>query len=97
MDYVPTIRPVMDMSDVTSGVRSINSMLNNQSSLNLATSISKDINKSNIGNYGTNSNKTSTPVVSFTQNNYSPKALSSIEVYRQTNNMISRIGKKVTQ
>jgi len=29
-------------------------------------------------------------VVSFTQNNYSPKALSSTDIYRQTNNQLSR-------
>ena len=30
----------------------------------------------------------------FVQNNYSPKALSTVEIYRQTNNQLSRLGRK---
>jgi hypothetical protein len=33
---------------------------------------------------------TSRETVSFTQNNYSPKALSAAEIYRQTNNQLSQ-------
>ena len=33
----------------------------------------------------------------FTQNNYSPKALSRIEIYRQTKNQLSAIERMATQ
>ena len=33
--------------------------------------------------------------VTFTQNNYSPKALSRDEIYRQTNNQLSTIKKEL--
>lgn len=94
MDYSPTIRPVLDMSDVSSGVNKVNSMLSANRSMNLATSIARN---SSSASTNSSSKATGGSVVSFTQNNYSPKALSSIDIYRQTNNMISKIGKRVTQ
>lgn len=94
MDYSPTIRPVLDMSDVSSGVNKVNSMFSANRSMNLATSIAR---KSSSASTNSSSQATGGSVVSFTQNNYSPKALSSIDIYRQTNNMISKIGKRVTQ
>ena len=97
MDYNPTITPVLDMSDVSAGASRLNSMLSGTTTYGLAKSIAR---KSN-GNYDVYKAKLAEgngpQNISFTQNNYSPKALSSIEIYRQTNNMISRIGKKVTQ
>lgn len=95
MDYTPRIVPVLDMSEVSSGVGTLNTMLSGRRSLNLASSIAKGTLYNETGNSG--SSQTSEPVYTFTQNNYSPKALSSIEIYRQTNNMISKIGKKVTR
>lgn len=44
----------------------------------------------NILGSGTGSEKSYT----FVQNNYSPKALSSVEIYRQTNNQLSRLARK---
>ena len=94
MDYKPTITPVLDMSNVSSGLRAWSPTWSAKRSLRLASSVS------NIAANGYSSSNVSTkspaPVYSFTQINNSPKALSSVEIYRQTNNMISRIGKKVT-
>ena len=45
-------------------------------------------NGSNSGTIGNN--------VTYVQNNYSPKELSRIDIYRQTKNQISMIGKVVT-
>ena len=33
-------------------------------------------------------------VVNYTQNNYSPKALSSVEIYRQTKNQLNSLEKR---
>lgn len=92
MDYTPTITPVLDMSSVTTQASRLNSMINGNTSFGLASSVSKltrDVvtrmkasQSDDTHNYGT--------TYSFTQNNYSPKALSSSEIYRQSKNMISR-------
>ena len=94
MEYSPTIRPVLDMSDVSSKVSGLNSVLSGNRSLSLASSISSGTTNNGYNAYG-QSNPV-TPTYTLTQYNYSPKALSSIEIYRQTNNLISKIGKKVT-
>lgn len=44
LDVDPTIRPVMDLSGVTSGVNTINGMFGSQNSLRLAGSINRDSN-----------------------------------------------------
>ena len=44
MDYQPTIRPVVDLSDVTRSVESINSLFNAQKSIELASRTSMGIN-----------------------------------------------------
>jgi len=76
----PVITPVLDLSNVQAGVRTLNSVL--ASNTALAAGISDDgtiqNGKSRIG--GT----------TFIQNNYSPKALSRAEIYRQTNNQFAR-------
>lgn len=46
--------------------------------------------QNNILGSGLSSEKSYT----FVQNNYSPKALSTVEIYRQTNNQLSRLGRK---
>ena len=93
MDYTPTITPVLDMSQFNSGAFRVSSFLNGTTSLNLANSVSQTTKRTTASSSG--STQASSPTYSFTQNNYSPKSLSSVEIYRQTNNMISRIGKKV--
>ena len=94
MDYSPTIKPVLDMSDVNSKFGNMNSILSGNRSFSIASSIASG--SVNNKYSGAGSNQTSVPVYTFTQNNYSPKALSSIEIYRETNNIISKIGKKAT-
>lgn len=76
----PVITPVLDLSNVQAGVRTLNSVLAGNKAL--AAGINEDgtlqNGKSRIG--GT----------TFIQNNYSPKALSRAEIYRQTNNQFAR-------
>lgn len=86
IDADPTIRPVVDLSNVKSGARNINALL----SRNQAVSISASINKhseqfENSDPVGGNAGS----VYNFTQNNYSPKALSRADIYRQTKNQFS--------
>lgn len=86
MEVQPTIRPVLDLSEVRSGVGRLTAIL----SRNQAMKISSSMNRETTGEI---QNGDGTPSVgnlySFVQNNYSPKALSRIDIYRQTKNQFS--------
>ena len=95
IDSQPTIRPVLDLSAVEEGANSLNTMF----SRNRALSVSSSIASARAGAAGIqNGTETSAPVTTnqFIQNNYSPKALSNIEIYRQTKNLFSAMERKVT-
>ena len=92
-DYAPAIRPVLDMDEVDSDIDSFNRSFVNRS-MNLAGSINRvrkaapadkyaeEVNPSQNQNGGSNT-------YNFNQYNYSPKALSRIDLYRQTNNQFA--------
>lgn len=92
VDMNPVITPVLDLSNVNSGVNSMNELFNQNRSINvsnirsrlphLATAASKNADPNSI------SEETN---INFVQNNYSPKALSRFEIYRQTRNQISTL------
>ena len=75
--YRPTIKPRLDMSDVDPALSNMNAVA------------------SYMGNRGVEKSqetKPNTPAsFNFTQNNYSPKALSRIDIYRQTRNQFSTV------
>ena len=88
IDTQPTIRPVLDLSDVETGTSKLNALF----SRNRAMSISANMNRTageEIQNGGNISGTGNT--FTFTQYNYSPKALSRIEIYRQTKNQLSML------
>mgnify|MGYP002533909386 CR=1 FL=1 len=87
MDTQPTIRPVLDLSNVQSGTRQINAMF----SRTQAMSINANMNRARTsGNQNAGFQDGSGATYNyFTQNNYSPKALSRVEIYRQTKNQFS--------
>lgn len=62
----------------------------------LANSVSNTIVKDNGKVESSGDNDSRGPTYQFTQNNYSPKALSRVEIYRQTNNQLSRLGTVVS-
>lgn len=89
-----TITPVMDLSNVNAGLKSMNSMfgsrrINLSSTLDSASRIASSFNKSGSGINSPN-NSTIQNNYTFNQTNTSPKALSNAEIYRQTNNLINR-------
>jgi tape measure domain-containing protein len=95
IDMTPTIRPVIDLTDVVSGVKSIGSLLDGQgirvtSATNKAASIVQN-NQNGSVPVGNSMPATNGKSVSFTQNNYSPKALSRLDIYRQTKNQFSAV------
>lgn len=92
IDLQPTIRPVMDLTDVRTKTRQLNAMLSTRHAYSIGASM--DESNSDSSRVGVSRGNT----YNFTQNNYSPKALSSSEIYRQTKNQFSlvkeRIGKR---
>lgn len=94
IDFDPTITPVLDLSNVKKTAGELTSLLD-VPTLNLS-STTQSANDAGAG-YEENrsvgsSDQTSTggDNYNYTQNNFSPKALSEAEIYRQTNNLISR-------
>ena len=92
IDAEPTIRPVLDLSNVESRIGKLNTMLSRTQALSISASMNKD-RTSEIQNGGGKPNTNST--FTFTQNNYSPKSLSRVELYRQTNNQFSAFERMV--
>lgn len=96
MDVRPVIAPVLDLSDVNKKAGLIGGILT-PPQLSLDTSYDKAVAASAAyqANRAAQSATTegavdvSKEIPTFVQNNYSPKALSAIEIYRQTKNQIS--------
>ena len=95
MDMTPTIRPVIDLSDVESGEKELSKMLGKTKTISVdsatirATSVARSMG-TDYTNEGTNpTNQNGGTTFTFTQNNYSPKALSKTDIYRQTKNQFS--------
>ena len=83
VDTEPVIRPVMDLSNITQGIGTMNSSISGMK----INDINARMNYSGTQN-GADS-RASSSTVSYVQNNYSPKALSQVEIYRQTKNLIA--------
>jgi len=93
-DMAPVIRPVLDLSNVEAGGLRINSLFSQKQSLNVGSITSKIpvIGQTTSTNDAINTPQSQTAQgasVSFVQNNYSPAALSRLDIYRQTKNQIS--------
>ncbi len=88
----PTIRPVLDLSDVTAKSSRLNSLFSRSQALSISTGIqaAQERKLQNEGGGQSASNS-----YNFTQNNYSPKALSRTEIYRQTKNQFSAMERMV--
>lgn len=76
-EWKPVITPVLDMSGVEPGLRNLNA---------IASYRAPQVTETNVG-IDTGDNADSP--VTFNQYNYSPKALSRLEIYRQTKNQLS--------
>lgn len=88
IDTQPTIRPVLDLSNVESGTRTLSTLFGRTQALNISSGINRT-NGVEIQNGATTAPAGN--VYTFTQNNYSPKALSRVEIYRQTKNQFSTL------
>lgn len=88
MEVQPTIRPVLDLSEVRSVAGRLTAILSRSQAMKISSSMNRETT-------GEIQNGDGTPSVgnsySFVQNNYSPKALSRIDIYRQTKNQFSAL------
>jgi hypothetical protein len=93
IDTQPTIRPVLDLSDIETKSQKLNALF----SRSQAMTISTGMNAAKYSDYGDGDNGTQSTgnQYTFTQNNYSPKALSRVEIYRQTKNQFSAMERMV--
>lgn len=94
IDAEPTIRPVLDLSNVESGARRLNAMLSTSQAMSISSSMNQSRssvshNQNGVATAGAVNN------FAFTQNNYSPKALSKTDIYRQTKNQFSAMERMV--
>ena len=81
LDFNPVITPMLDLSLIRSQMDELNAMMTDP------------YYGQNVGNFTGDPNA---QTINFTQNNYSPKALSRYEIYRQTKNQLSTIRKVVS-
>lgn len=101
MDAEPTIRPVLDMSDVQSGIGKMYALfdrgLDVSASYDRALSAVRNTTShtSSPGDISEDDPKPASNHFSFVQNNYSPKALSRKDIYRQTKNQFTAMKEAV--
>lgn len=86
LDTQPTIRPVLDLSSVRSEASALSTMFSRNQALSISAGMKRDV--SDETQSGTTTSGTGSSF-QFVQNNYSPKALSRVEIYRQTKNQFS--------
>lgn len=93
MDVQPKITPVLDLSNVMEGTSHLNALFSRTQAL----AVNADMNhKYDFDNQNDLESKNpGSNVFNFTQNNYSPKALSRADIYRQTKNQFSALERKV--
>lgn len=88
IEIQPTIRPVLDLSNVSNGVGKLTAL----TSKTQAMKIIAGMNRESSGTNQNGNDKTSIANnYNFTQNNYSPKSLSRIDIYRQTKNQFAAL------
>ena len=92
IDAEPTIRPVLDLSNVESGAGRLNALFSRTQAMSISAGMEQQRN-TDVQNGGASPNTGNS--FSFTQNNYSPKSLSRVEIYRQTNNQFSAFERMV--
>lgn len=89
IDTQPTVRPVLDLSDIEKNSKRLDTLLTRDRAYSIdsfnRTSIEEAEVEARRGDIQYN----------FTQNNYSPKALSRVDIYRQTKNQFSALERMV--
>lgn len=96
-DLTPTIKPVLDLTDIRNGANAIDKAIGTpQFSVSSAYAVASDILQAKAAQEAEAAvaagSQDMRPIeIKYEQYNTSPKALSEVEIYRQTNNQISTI------
>jgi hypothetical protein len=90
MDLTPTIQPMLDLSNIKAGAGQINALMGSRS-FSMAGSIAASNTAATQAQTLTSANQNGGTQFNFTQNNYSPKALSRLEIYRNTRNQFAQL------
>lgn len=77
----PVIKPILDLSNVQAGMRTLNNVLTTNKTITASGKVNP------VQNAQEN---TTTPTMQFTQINNSPKALSRMDIYRDTRNLFAQ-------
>ena len=91
IDTSPKITPVLDLSQVSSGSKKISEYLNLSKATTPTITKAKNVGSGSSKSGSDSGSNSSSTTYNYTQNNYSPKALSQTDIYRQTNNLISKM------
>jgi hypothetical protein len=96
MDLTPVITPVIDLTNVKDGISSIDEHFGSKKTLNVdgnvvAAGVVAGQIKGNPAQAASDAQTSNNQNITFNQNNYSPKALSRVEIYRQTKNQITSL------
>lgn len=99
VDYNPQITPVVDLTNVESSGKTLDGMLGSKK---MAVGLSLDTARRTVLPGDISNNQTDGRVpqdkggeFTYIQNNYSPKALSAIDIYRQTNKQLFKTKRQV--
>lgn len=94
-DISPVITPVIDMSRAEASMNALDNLFNTEKSYSLASDIKRATDLAAKAKIEESKPKPqpaqSAPTMNFTQNNYSPKALSKLDIYRQTKNQFAQM------
>jgi AcrR family transcriptional regulator len=91
VEFRPVITPVLDLDEVTTGVKTLNKSFNNAKVLAALTydgQLTVEGEESGLGVNGSDGR------VTFIQNNYSPKALDRETIYRQTRTQVAKLSER---
>ncbi len=90
LDLTPTIRPVLDLSEIQNGSRNLDSIFSAERTIGLSRNMVSNSTASKVlAAEESLAKNAQSPQIQFIQNNTSPKALSRIEIYRQTRNLFA--------
>jgi tape measure domain-containing protein len=95
IDTNPTIQPILDLTRLKNAGRDINSALGGPMST-VALRTAADISAAQAAALASTEAAPAGSIVNFEQNNYSPEALSDVEIYRQTRNQLSLLRLKTS-
>ena len=94
-DITPTITPIIDMSRAQAAMDAIDNLFNTDKSYTMASDIKRAADIAARAKAEADKPTPQAPAqttnMNFTQNNYSPKALSKLDIYRQTKNQFAQM------